>query len=59
MNLMTLMILIIGSYSRMQSCKISFAKSDDFDDFDDFDAFDESGAFDDFDDWVLFSNAKL
>ena len=47
---------MIGSYSRMQSCKFCFPKSDDFDDFD---AFDESGAFDDFDDWVLFSNAKL
>ena len=74
MNLVLLMILMIGSYSRMQSCKLWFRKSDDFDDFDafdesgafddfvdfdDFDTFDESDAFDDFDDWVLFSNAKL
>ena len=50
------MILMIGSYSRIQSSKLWSRKSDDFDDFD---AFDESGAFDDFDDWVLFSNAKL
>ena len=53
------MILMIGSYSRMQSCKFCFAKSDDFDEFDDFDTFDESDTFDAFDDWVLFSNAKL
>jgi len=56
MNLMLLMILMIGSYFRMQSCKLWSRKSDDFDDFD---AFDESDAFDAFDDWLLFSNAKL
>ena len=50
---------MIGSYLRMQSCKLWSRKSDDFDDFDDFDTFDESDAFDNFDDWVLFANPKF
>jgi len=49
MLLMLLMLLMPGPYSRMQSCKIQFPKSEDFDDIVHFDAFDASDAFDAFD----------